>query len=195
MSYVLYPNSKIPSSQLEITAYLNFNGNISIFYSATSTFLAPSDTSGINGMHREFIRATPSWRREGPQYDCIFVNSEPEFEGKQGLDIACVLAFLSFVDDDSSKEYQCALIHWFSRVGTGPDENTGLWIVEPGYDDGNPLLDIIHIDCIYRAAHLLPVYRTYQFISRSLTMHDTLDTFEQFYVNKFVDYQAFEIAF
>lgn len=192
----LYPNSKIPSSQLEITAYPNFNGNISIFYSATATFLAPSDVSGINGMHREFIRATPSWRREGPRYDCIFINSEPEFEGMQGLDIARVLVFLSFADDDSSEEYQCALIHWFSRVGTGPDENTGLWVVEPEYDDdGNPHLDIIHIDCIYRAAHLLPVYRTNQFISRSLTMHNTLDTFKKFYVNKFIDYHAFEIAF
>jgi len=190
----LYPDSKIPSSQLKTTAYPNFNGRISIFYSATATFRAPSDISSINGMRREYIRATPSWRHEAARYDCVFVNSLPAFEGMRGLEIARVLAFFSVTHDEL--EYECALIHWFSRLGTGPDENTGLWVVEPDFgDDGNPFLDIIHIDSIYRAAHLLPVYRTNQYISRSLTMHDTLDTFKQFYVNKFVDYHAFEIAF
>jgi hypothetical protein len=191
----LYPDSKTPSSQLEITAYPKFHGSISIFYTATATFLSPSDISGLNGMRREYIRATPSWRGGSPRYDCIFINSEPEFAGMRGLEIARVLAFFSFVDDDSDDEYQCALIHWFSRLGGGPDENTGLWVVEPDCDDGNPHLDIIHIDSIYRAAHLLPVYETNRYVSRLLTMHDTLDTFKKFYVNKFVDYHAFKIAF
>jgi hypothetical protein len=87
------------------------------------------------------------------------------------------------------------LIHWFSRIGTGPDEVTGLWVVELDYIDGDPHLGIIHIDSIYRAAHLLPVFRTNQYISQSLMMHDSLDTFKRFYVNKFVDYHAFEIEF
>jgi len=190
----LYPDSVLPSSQLETTAYPNFDGRISIFYSATATFRAPSDISGINGMHREYIRATPSWRQEAARYDCIFVNSAEESEGMLGLAIARVLAFFSIVH--SEQEYQCALIHWFSCCGTGPDENTGLWIVDPDFDDdGGPYLDIIHVDSIYRAAHLLPVFRTNEYISRSLTMHDTLDIFKRFYVNKFIDYHAFEIAF
>jgi hypothetical protein len=96
----------------------------------------------------------------------------------------------------NDQEYGCMLIHWFSCVGTGPDENTGLWIVEPEFEDeGKPHLDIIHIDTILCAAHLLPVFRTNQYISRLLTMHNTLDTFKEFYVNKFVNYHAFEIAF
>jgi hypothetical protein len=190
----LYPDSLIPSSQLETTAYPDFDGVISIFYSATATFRAPSDISSINGMRREYIRATPSWREEAARYDCVFVNSDHELEGMRGLEIARILAFFSVVHDD--QEYGCALIHWFSRVGTGPDENTGLWIVEPEFEDeGKPHLDIIHIDTILRAAHLLPVFWTNQYISRLLTMHDTLDTFKEFYVNKFVDYHAFEIAF
>ncbi len=104
------------------------------------------------------------------------------------------MAFFSVVHGD--EEYQCVLIHWFSRSDTEPDEDTGLWVVEPDFeDDGNPFLAIIHVDSIFRAAHLLPVYQTNQFTSRSLTMHETLDTFKQFYVNKFVDYHAFAIVF
>ena len=112
-----------------------------------------------------------------------------------GFEIARVLTFFSVVHD--GLEYQCALIHWFSRVGTGPDENTGLWVVKPEFrdSDAKPHLAIIHVNTIYRAAHLLPVYRTDSYISRSLTMHDTLDTFQQFYVNKFVDHHTFEITF
>lgn len=190
----LYPDSKIPSSQLEITAYPDFNGRISIFYCASATFCAPSDISGVNGMHREFIRATPSWRQGAPRYDCIYINSAGESEGMPGLEIARVMALFAIVHDEV--EYQCALIHWFSREGTKPDDVTGLWVVEPEFDgDRNPFLDIVHLDSIYRAAHLLPVFRTNQFISRSLTMHDALDTFKNFYVNKFVDHHAFEIAF
>jgi len=194
----LYPDSRIPSSELETSAYPNFDGRILIFYSATATFRAPSDISGFTGMRREFIRATPCWRQGPARYDCIFVNSaddsESELEGMHGLEIARVLAFFSFVHRE--EEYECTLIHWFSCPGTEADEDTGLWVVEPDFDaDGNPLLDIIHVDSIYRAAHLNPVYQTSEYTSQRLTMHDTLDTFKRFYVNKFVDYHAFEIAF
>jgi hypothetical protein len=47
--------------------------------------------------------------------------------------------------------YQCALVHWYSRVGDEPDEETEMWIVEPP--------SIIHLDCIPRAAHLIAVCR------------------------------------
>jgi hypothetical protein len=55
-------------------------------------------------------------------------------------------------------------------------------------------LTIIHLDTIFRAAHIVPAYRTSFFVRRSLTMHDTLDEFKVFYVNKYVDHHAFEIA-
>ncbi len=194
----LYPDAKIPSYQLETTAYPNlYEGlRISIFYSAAATFRTPSDISGITGMHLKYIRATPSWRQGPPRYDCIFVNSadDTKAEGVHHLEIGRVMAFFSVVHGD--EEYQCVLIHWFSRSDTEPDEDTGLWVVEPDFeDDGNPFLAIIHVDSIFRAAHLLPVYQTNQFTSRSLTMHETLDTFKQFYVNKFVDCHAFAIVF
>ncbi|KAF9230383.1 hypothetical protein BU15DRAFT_57302, partial [Melanogaster broomeanus] len=40
-----------------------FTGRIKIFHSATSTFVLPSDPSGIGSMQREYIRAMPSWGR------------------------------------------------------------------------------------------------------------------------------------
>ena len=77
-----------------------------------------------------------------------------------------------------------------------PDDKTGFWMVEPElYQNGQPHLAIIHLNTIYRAAHLIPAYHTSDFIKQSLTMHDTLDEFKVFYVNHFVDHHAFEIVF
>ena len=193
----IYPDSEIPSSQLEVTAYPDFGGRISIFYSAISTFHAPSDISNVDNLRREYIRATPSWRNGAARYDCVFLNTDSEMEeleGMHGLEVARVLAFFSFIFNE--EEYQCALIHWFCRVDSQPDPDAGMWIVEREFDiNEEPHVAIVHVDSIYRAAHLLPVYRTNRYTSRSLSMHDTLDTFKQFYINKFVDHHAFEIAF
>jgi len=61
-----------------------------------------------------------------------------------------------------------------------PDQDTGMWIVEPEFNaNKNPHIEIVHIDSMYCAAHLIPVYQTNQYISWSLTMHNTLDTFTQ----------------
>lgn len=114
-------------------------------------------------------------------------------EGMRGLEVARVLSFFSFVFN--SEEYQCALIHWFCRVDSEPDKDTGMWIVEPEFNiDEQPHIAVVLVDSIYRAAHLIPVFQTNCYVSRSLTMHDTLDTFKCFYVNKFVDHHAFETA-
>jgi hypothetical protein len=110
-----------------------------------------------------------------------------------GLTVARVFLFFSFVHRDT--KHTCALVHWFSTIGTAPDDETGLWMVGPDtHDDGRPFLSIIPLESIIRAAHLIPVYRTNQFIRRSLTMNDTLDEFKVFYANKYVDHHAFEIA-
>jgi hypothetical protein len=143
-------------------------------------------------MRHEIIRATPSWRNGQSRNDTIFINSDPSEEGMRGLEVGHVLAFFSFRHDE--KLYQCALIHWFSHVRDEPDEDTGLWVLKPDFDnDSKPDLAIIHVDTIIRAAHLIPVYDS-QYIRRSLTMHDTLDAFKEFFVNTFVDYHAFQIA-
>jgi hypothetical protein len=143
--------------------------------------------SGVNSMHCEYFCATPSWRQEGPRYDCIYVNSEPEFKGVCSLEITCVLVFFSFVANDSEDEYECALIHWF---GTELDEK-GLLLVEPAYDDDEILTSPSFTLTAYFVPH--PYCQCSKPTSTS-TMQDTLNTFKQFYVNKFVDYHAFEIS-
>lgn len=190
-------NSSTSDSESRPDEYPNCHGDrtiIKIFYSAVATFRAPSDPSGITGMHREHIRATPSWRG-APRFDCILLSIDPDAQGMIGLEVARIQALFSFVHEQ--RKYPCALIHWFSRVGMEPDEDTGMWVVEPDFDeDGNPNLAIIHVDTIFRAAHLLPVHRSNQFIPRDVvTMQNSLDYFDKFYVNRFVDYHAFEVLF
>ncbi|KAF8218902.1 hypothetical protein L208DRAFT_1345772, partial [Tricholoma matsutake] len=141
----------------------------------------------------ERICIVKSWRKGPGRYDTIFVNTDPSMEGMQGLDIACVRLFFSFSHD--GVEYPCALVHWFSCVGNLPDNNTGMWVVEPDVlGNGEAFTSIIHLDTIVRASHLIPVFGP-QRVSKTLSFTDTLDAFSSFYVNKYVDHHAFEIAF
>ncbi|TFK60106.1 hypothetical protein BDN72DRAFT_779830 [Pluteus cervinus] len=70
-----------------------------------------------------------------------------------------------------------------------------MWMVEPDFD-GNGLLveDVIHIDSILRCAHLMPIAGQER-VPSYLSHTDTLDAFQAFYVNKYIDHHAFEIAF
>ena len=189
----IYPHARVPSSRVSIDACPMFQGKISVFLSASAIFRAPSDPSGPRSMRREYIRATPTWRKGHSRYDCVFVDAQPELSGMRGLEVGRVFLFFSFVHEGTL--YPCALIQWFSVIGDEPEDETGLWMVEPEvHEDGRPYLAIIHLETIFRAAHLTPAYRTSNFVRRSLTMHDTLDEFKVFYVNKFVDHHAFEIT-
>jgi hypothetical protein len=170
-----------------------FDEVISVYTSAVATFYAPSDLSGIGGMHRERIRALSSWRGEGPRYDCIFVNTDPTQNGMRGLEVARVRSFFSFKFRNVS--YPCALIRWYSHNDDGPDEDTGMWVVEPdSHADGSAFTAVIHLDSILRAAHLIPVYGQ-DTIPTDIPLAYSLDVFHSYYVNKYIDHHAFEIAF
>ncbi|KAH9014264.1 hypothetical protein EDB85DRAFT_1876526, partial [Lactarius pseudohatsudake] len=58
-----------------------FYGKIIVYPSAVATFYAPSDISGIGGMHCERIYAVKSWRKGPGRYDTIFFNADPSMEG------------------------------------------------------------------------------------------------------------------
>ncbi|EGN97736.1 hypothetical protein SERLA73DRAFT_57550, partial [Serpula lacrymans var. lacrymans S7.3] len=65
----------------------------------------------------------------------------------------------------------------------------------PDYnEDGSPTLQVIHTDCIMRAAHMMPVFDG-ALIGKDINCANSLDSFDSFYVNKFIDHNAFEIAF
>ncbi|KAH9022638.1 hypothetical protein EDB85DRAFT_1895162 [Lactarius pseudohatsudake] len=174
----------------DATPSTTFHGKITCYPSAVATFHAPSDISGVGGMRHERIRAVDSWRNGPQRHDTIFVNTDSSAEGMHGLDVARVRLFFSF--SHHGNKYPCALVDWFSRVGDAPNETTGMWVVE--WDNDMTFTSIIHLETIVRAAHLLPVFGE-DFISRALTLSDTLDEFSRFYVNKYVDHHSFEIAF
>ena len=171
----------------------NFDDKISVFHSAIATYYAPSDHSGIYGMSKQRIRSNPNWRQGPPRQDCIFIEKDPELDGMRGLHVAQVLLFLSF--NSCHTPYPCALVQWFVQVGDAPCSDTGMWIVKPELEDnGAQVTSIIHVDSIVRGAHLIGVYGEL-FLPRDFSHFDTLTAFRAYYVNKFIDYHAYEIAF
>ncbi|KAG2365854.1 hypothetical protein BDR07DRAFT_1449623 [Suillus spraguei] len=169
-----------------------FLGKLTLFNSAAASFHAPSDLSGTGGMRCEHIRATPSWRTGEPRHDCIFINMGVDFDSPMnGLAVARVLCFFSF--NYRTSYYPCAIVHWYSYVHKERDPDTGMYVVAPTTTgDDVPDVSIIHIDCIFRAAHLIPVYGP-DFIPK-ISPHDSYDMFNSYYVNRYADHHAFEIA-
>ena len=166
---------------------------ISVFHSATATFYAPSDPSGVRGMRRERIRSTPSWRGTGKRRDCAFVVEDESKPGFRGMSTVRVLLFFSFTYNDTT--YSCALVEWFKKVGCSPDKITGMWNVTPEYKrNGERLITVIHLDSVLRAAHLIPVFGR-QYLPPHFSHTWSLDVFEAFYVNKYADHHANEICF
>ena len=89
--------------------------------------------------------------------------------------------------------YPCAIIRWFDRIGDGPNVDTGMWMVHTRNTQG---ITIIHIDTIYHAAQLIPIYASQQNIDAvSVKPNEAYNKFYSFYVNKFADHHAFEITF
>jgi hypothetical protein len=169
--------------------------HLKIFHSARAIFCAPSNPSTSAGMYHETIRATPTWNRgeiPGPRYDCVFVSNGSDSDEiiMSDLLVARVLLFFSFSFD--GKPHECALLHWFSVFGNQPDPDNGMWVVTPDYfDDGSRNLSVVHIDSIFRAAHLLPIFDATP-LPRTFNYTKTLDSFRAFYVNKYIDYHAYE---
>ncbi|KAI9432522.1 hypothetical protein H4582DRAFT_1821021 [Lactarius indigo] len=162
------------------------NCKVSVFHSAVATFFSPSDPCGTRGMRCERIRSTPSWRGCEPRHDCAFIVEDDTQEGMLGMAIVQVQLLFSILYGDVS--YPCALVEWFMRVGC--DRLTGLWVVRPDITHRT----VVHLDSFLRAAHLIPVYGNKKI---PLDFHYTysLDAFSTYFINKYVDHHANEIAF
>ncbi|KAL0564347.1 hypothetical protein V5O48_017700 [Marasmius crinis-equi] len=167
------------------------HGKVDIFHSAVAKFFAPSDTAGIRGMHRERIRACPSYFGS-PRFDMVAVLIDHSRKGFQGMSAARIIRFFSFKDEGTS--YQCALVHWFNTYGRSRDTETGMWVVQPAYRDAarrRPHLAVIHVDTLFRGLHLVPMYGS-QPVPSAVKFHQSLDLYTAFYVNKYADYHANE---
>ncbi|KAJ7206606.1 hypothetical protein GGX14DRAFT_367143, partial [Mycena pura] len=90
--------------------------------------------------------------------------------------------------------YPCALVEWFKKVGRSPDLETGMWIVEPEMMGRSRLITIVHLDTFLRGAHLIPVFGE-DYIPVIFRYTYSLDAFNAFHVNKYIDHHANEIAF
>ena len=144
-------------------------------------------------MCREVLRSTPSWRRGAPRCDCAYVVDDDSKDGFRGMSVVRVRLFFSF--EYNSVTYPCALVDWFKKMGRAPDDVTGMWIVEPELDQhGGRLRSVLHLDSFVRGAHLIPVYGS-SFLPINFLHVWSLDTFEAFHVNNFIDYHANEIIF
>ncbi|KAG2143115.1 hypothetical protein BD769DRAFT_1625697 [Suillus cothurnatus] len=180
------------SDNVPLSACPRFEGCIKIFNLAAASFYAPSDPSGVGGMWHEHIRAAPSWHRGPACNDTVLVNTASE-DGINGMDVSRVLCFFSF--QHSRETFPCTLVHWFKLIANEPNPDTGMWMVKPSFHaDLSRELSIIHVDTIIRACHLLPIFDS-DFAPDNLTLHNVLDIWPSFYVNRFVDHHAFEIAY
>ena len=196
---VLYPDSPTPSADLAPGALPDIPENLKVYvyHSARVVYYAPSDISGLRGMHQERIRSTSCWYRGRARRDCVFIGDadSPDAPGFKSLLVARVFLFFSFKYDNI--RYPCALIHWFSTLGDTPDDETGMWVVQPDYlAHRKCFLEVIHLDTILRGAHLIGVpgadfLPSYPKIDSTMS----LDSFKSFYVNKYADHHAHEIAF
>jgi hypothetical protein len=196
--YQLNPTSLTEPDQLALTdCPMIWESKVSVYHSATAIFRAPSNPSGPGGMYREVIRSTPFWPRgdiPGPRRDCVFVDmGGSENAGMKGFLVARVFLFFRF--SHGGTNYPCALVHWFS-TSSEPDADTGLWMVEPEYIRQEVRhMSVVHIDSIVRGAHLLPRFPSDAPVYREINYANVLDVYSSFYVNRFIDHHAFEIAF
>lgn len=189
-----YLESWDPPSDMELSQMLP-RLHLNLYPSAVATFHAPSDHSGMAGMRRERIRAINSWMGGSARYDTIFIQRTLDATHiSTGLEVARVKPFFSVTLRRGLEVHACAFVHHFEISGNEVDEDVGMWTARALFDESSePLMSVIPLHQILRAAHLIPVYDT-EPIPHQFTFAETLDHYSEFYVNKFIDHHAFEIA-
>jgi len=109
-----------------------------------------------------------------------------------GYIVARVLLFFSF--NYAGDDFPVALLWWYtlSEDSGCRDRETGMWLVEREYRNGGPYLAVVSVGTIFHAVHLLPFFGQERVI-QSVTQDNSLDSYHAYYVNRYVDHQAFEI--
>jgi hypothetical protein len=186
---LLNPDSPNNANEIPIDECPRFGCYINVYHSAVARFYAPSDLCGTGGMYRQRIRSTPNWRGEYPRYDTVFVETNAELPGMQGMVIGRVLLFFSFSFRDQI--YPCALVHWLVPVGDEPDSETGMWVVHPEFEGNRRSIAVIHLDSITRGAHLLPIYGS-SFLPEDFHFSDSLHAFRGYFVSRHADHHMYE---
>ncbi|KAJ3999966.1 hypothetical protein F5050DRAFT_1563996 [Lentinula boryana] len=168
---------------------------INVYHSAVAMFYAPSDNSGIHGMHRERIHSTPLWYGH-PRRDTVAIVIDDTIPGFRGMSAARVLLLFSFIHMGS--KYPCALVHWYNTYGQSRNAKTDMLSVRPSFLDTrqyHPHLAVVHLDTLLRGIHLMPMYGSQPLPRYDMNHYNSLDIFSAFYVNRFADYHSNEIFF
>ncbi len=146
-------------------------------------------SSGGSEERSELVRATETWRKGPGRFDTVFVQERPGTQtiSSGGLSVARVRLFFLFFF--AGKFHQCAFVTNY-QLDTSQDPDTGMWIARRGR---HPQSRVIPLTQILRAAHLIPVYGTKR-VPKGHSASETLDKYATFYVNKYIDYDSFELA-
>lgn len=190
----LHPDSDSATVPISDLPFISSESRVYLYPSATATFFAPSDHSGVQGMRRERIRAVGAWHGGPGRQDCAFLTKDQSLPGFRGLYVVRVHAFMSFKWRHTT--YPCALVSWFLPIGDSPCPDTGMWMVRPEYEQrtGAKVMSVVHLDSMVRGAHLIGMAGN-NFLPANLSYSDSLDSFRGFYVNKYADYHSHTIAF
>jgi hypothetical protein len=185
----IHPDAAIPPDEIPLDQCPIFVGRILVFHSVIARFFAPSDLCGAGGMYQERIRSNPNWRNEYARYDTVFVQTGPGHGRMKDMVIGRARLLFSFTS--GGKCYPCALVEWFIP-GDEPDEDTGMWVVMLELQhNGRRTLAIIHLDCIARAAHLIPVFGPSS-VPDDVNSSDSLDIYHAYFVNNNIDHHCHE---
>jgi hypothetical protein len=184
----LNPNTAVSADDIPLDQCPVIVGRIHVFHSAVARFFAPSDLCGAGGMHRERICSNPNWRDKGARNDTVFVQTGSDAGSMKGMTIGQVCLLFSFASGGVC--YPCAMVEWFTPDDER-DNETGMWVVRPEFEGvcGRRMAAIIHLDCISRAAHLIPVFGS-SFVPGKLRYSDSLDVYHAYFVNNYIDHHS-----
>ena len=70
-----------------------------------------------------------------------------------------------------------------------------MYTVKPDHlPNGQPVTAVVHLNTVFRVAHLLPIFSNHQALSKYQCHEQTLDLFSEFYVNKYINHHTFEVV-
>lgn len=189
----LYPGALMPTDKELLHFFKYEDPRIRVFYSAVAHYYSPSDPCGGGGMIHARIRSNPNWMGRYPRYDTVLVAAEDGKPGMSGMTVARVKLFCEVVY--KGEKYPCALVEWFARSTAEPDDNTGYWVVEPelNLETLERNVDVVHLDCIARPIHVLPVFGS-EPLPEDFHFSNLLDAFAAFYVNKFANHGLYDFV-
>ncbi|KAI0711740.1 hypothetical protein C8Q76DRAFT_769461 [Earliella scabrosa] len=168
---------------------ISSKAQIGIHLSASVTFCAPSELAGPHGMHREIIRCNPRWYKTTRRFDTVLILADPDAHGMRRYRVARLRQLVSIMHEDIL--HQVAIVHQYVYEGAEPDGLTAMWVVKPETVNERWVTGIVPLTAIARACHLMPVLGRTS-VPVWFDYSDTLDWFDKYYVNHYIDYHAHE---